>query len=209
MKPSSVVRLRQETPPSLVPKGEETCRIDVIAYIDRLRRGVADPKIEKLAQSSPNVKDILCVLDALGRLEPADLSHPNPDQYVVRPIKFVNVDPADIRTDAGANPDPVPRRVKVLSLCAPMDHVLVVKRVCIIPINLGAMRNGGIRYKSIIGAWKGICPELEGQTECQGINMVLENIILLPRQSLEVQLLNYSTCSRAAYWVQYDSWLAG
>lgn len=199
------VRVGDASPFPKAASEAEQCRISLQEYVSALKREQPVAKIQALQAISPLVGDIMCVLDALGRIQPAEADRPAADRYLVRSSKFAVVDPAVARPDEA---QVQPTFQKILGIAAPFEEVLVIKRLEVTPANLNAMQFGGVEYKRTIGAWKELCPWLQGEQRCAGVLVVIENILLLPRTEFSVYGLNYDTCSRAAYYVRYESWLA-
>lgn len=182
----------------------DTCKVNPLEYMKCLLAGSSNKKLQYLSDSSENIKDLLCVIDALGYLSPASLERPDPDKYVVKPRRFITVDPAPVPV---AGSSLVPTDAIALTLGAPIGQVLVIDEVFITPVNLCAMEHGDVRYTKTVGASPNMCPSF-GQSQIKPTLNVIEHVILLPGMCFEVHLMNYSQFCSASFVVEYKAWLA-
>lgn len=182
----------------------DTCKINPLEYMKCLIAGSSNKKLQALAESSENIKDLLCVIDAVGYLSPASLERPDPNKYVVKPRRFITVDAAAV-PDTGESV--TPSEVLALTLAASIGQVLVVDEVWITPVNLCAMEHGSVRYGKTLGVFDRLCPSF-GQNLSKPTLNVIEHVILLPGMCLEVYLQNDSQFCSASFVVEYKAWLA-
>lgn len=186
------------------PDDGKLCRLTISEFMSAVLKGQVPNKVQALSVSSPFMKDLLCALDLLGVLEPMEGHRPGVGRPRVRTRRLVRVGRATARTGA----DATPASVKVWSACGTLQDGLVLGVINIEPVNLTAMEAGEIEYNAPLKAWKRLCPEFQGSDSCVGIIHSMDNIVLPPGASVEIHLLNHSTCSTGLWFVETETWLA-
>lgn len=204
-------RLAGVTTPPRVPwsgsplaQQDNECRLSVAEYMAAVKDETVSPKVSRLAKSSPLARDLLCILDMLGKLEPEEGHRPSVGKKRTLTRRLVTVD----RATAVSGSDATPARKRVWSMCGTIGEIIVLSKISVIPVNLTAMQDGEIQYSAPLKGWKRFCPDWQGYDECAGVLHSMDNIVLPPGATLELFLLNHNTCSTGTWLTEMETWLA-
>lgn len=192
--------------------------LTVREMLNACMRGGLPQDVYQEAQKSEINKSLLSVLAFLGDLEPRSAHRPSFLEPVNVTRKYITVEPAPPRSpdDARAiEPDPSGNQVPngpfsetlALQFCGPMDGVLIVKKVRVVPANITAQQFGTIEYKhrAFAGGFD-LCTQFQHKTK-PGTLITLENVVLCSEQGFELYLRNHHLSSEAAFEVRTIEWM--
>lgn len=151
-------------------------------------------------------RDLFCVLNGIGALEPLSFTRPGAGEIVQVYDKSFTAPAATF------GPDGVtirPSDVKLISLCAPEGKVLVVKILRATPGDLTASQHGEVVMKrmAVVGFSEGFCPAGEpGDGDEDGTFQNIEHIILPSKAGFDVYGRNNWPYGPATFKLHGEMW---
>lgn len=157
------------------------------------------------SELSANGKDLFCIANAVGALEPLSYTRPGAGEIVQVYDKAKTAPAATI----DANGKITPADVKLISLCAPEGKVLVIKILRATAADLTASNDGEIVMKrlAVIGFSEGLCKAGEpGDGDGFGTFQNIEHVILTPKAGFDLYGRNHNPYSPATFQVHGEMW---
>lgn len=179
----------------MAPQGT-VCTLTLTEYIQAcaLRRQVPKAILDLAAQSQSS-KEIVCILSALGWMEPAAAWRPGACDPAVEVEYEVTVPPATY----DATGKLIPSEKLVIAICAPINRSLVVDILRVQPGNLTAAKSGQTRYKKVnLGGFGEFCLPFEPEN-VPGRFSNVEHLVVCPGAGFSVFAENDDPCSEAVF----------
>ncbi|HXX92355.1 MAG TPA: hypothetical protein VEN81_01900 [Planctomycetota bacterium] len=160
-----------------------------------------------LGQVQPDqfLKDLFCVLSAIGGLEPLSATRPNATDLKQIYDQTIEVPPATLASDGKTI---VPGEGKLIEICAG-NQPLVVDKLRVTPSNLTAVQSGQIAFKrlAVMGFSEEFCAAGEpGNGSDNGVFQSVEHIMLCPEAGFDVHARNYDLFSPALFTIHAEMW---
>lgn len=160
--------------------------------------------VEKIKASSPLTRDLLCLLDGIGALEPLSGIRPGVNQAVTRTRVPVSVPRATLNDEGQIDPG----KYLAFWTCPPKGRIGIAAKVDVIPGNTIATDHGGVFYRKLAqNSLKDLCKDWNFP-DCGGFVTTVENIVVMPGSGLSVYLMNYSRFGEALFSVEVETWSA-
>jgi hypothetical protein len=168
-----------------------------------IRRQV--PKaITDLANMSQNAKEIVCILSALGWMEPAAATRPGCADPATEVSYEVTVPPATYNS-AGVL---VPSEALVIPICAPINRSVVIDYLRVTAANLTAAEFGEVEFKKVnLGGVGEFCLPFEPDDQ-PGRFDNKSHIIMCPKTGFSVFAKNFSPNGSAVFHLDARMWSA-
>lgn len=160
---------------------------------------------------TPMGRDLFCIANAIGALEPLSFTRPGAGELVQVYDKMVTVPPATFGPPTPESPDGpiVPSEKKLISICAPEGKALVIKTLRGKGEDLTALQSGTLIFKrlAVVGFSEGFCPAGEpGEGDGIGTFQNIEHIILPAKAGFDVYAQNWNPYSPATFSLHGEMW---
>jgi hypothetical protein len=180
------------------------CKLTLAEYIQACTKGLTPKTIVDLASQSPESQEIVCILSALGWMEPAGAWRPPACESVIEVEDEIVVGPATRNTDGSTTPS----QGLAIPICAPLNKSLVIEILRIQPGNLTAAQGGRTLFKKVnLGGFGEFCLPFEPATKC-GRFANVEHIVVCPGGSFSLFAENCNPCSEAVFNLHARMWAA-
>ena len=186
-----------------MPPKEIGCKLGLEEYLKHCRAGGRKPEIlEYLEGRSEWMRDIVCLLDTLGILEPWTAWRPG----ACEPVVFVRQDlavPAATIVDGKV----VPGEILAVPLCSTLlDGALMVDELRIEPLNLTAQESGAVLPKKVnLGGFGEFCLPFEPDDRL-GRFVNVEHFGMCSNASLSIFAQNFDPFSVGRVKVTVRMW---
>jgi len=180
--------------------------------------GVVPEQLEKLFEilQSQAGRDIFCIANGIGALEPLSFTRPAAGELVQVYDKMITLPPATIipATAQTATTPPqlqkiVPSLGLLIHICAPSSQALVIKHLRGRAEDLTAAEFGSLLMKrmAVVGFGEGFCPAGEpGAGEEDGTFSNIEHVILPAKAGFDVYAKNVNPYSPATFSIHGEMW---
>lgn len=178
-------------------------KLSIASFVQasNVRRQVPKEILE-LASLSPNAREIVQILSALGWMEPASSFRPGTSDPATEVAYEVTVPPASMDDEGKVTPS----EALMLPVCAPINRSVVIEYLRVKPGNLTAAKYGEVEYKKVqLGGFGDWCLPFEpddqpGRFDNKG------HIVMCPKSGFSVFAKNFSPCSEAVFHLEARMW---
>lgn len=176
--------------------------ITLAEYIQACAKRQVPSSVIALASQSPMSKEIVCILSALGWMEPASTMRPGACEVVNQVEYEITVPPATRL----ANGKIQPSEGLLIPICAPLNRSLMIDLLRVKAANLTAASSGRTLFKKVnLGNFGDFCAPFEPGTQC-GRFANYEHIVVCPKASFSLFAENCNPCSEAVFHLEARMW---